>query len=117
MSSKTITLPPYRAETLLTASERITPDAHRSLLQLYNASPLQLVDTTNGPANFSIPFAKNNQNVEICFLKSSADGNLPTLVTQGNDKVNGLGSIAMPTAQYSRVRLRGDGVSNWYVVG
>lgn len=102
---------------MLTEKERITPDAHRSLLQLYNAHPLTKVDSSNGPANFPVPFARLNQNVEITYLKTSADGNVPTLVAQGNDKINGGTFLAMAPGQFSRVKLKSDGVSNWYVTG
>jgi len=117
MSSTTVNFPAYRAETMITDSHRITPEAHRHLLTLYNGQPLQKVDTSAGPANFVVPFAKLNQNVEITFLKVSADANVPTLTAQGSDKINGAAALPMGAAQFTKVKLKSDGVSNWYVTG
>jgi hypothetical protein len=119
MASKIIALPPYNAKTPLTDENgRLLVEAHQSLLTLYNSHPLETVDTSGGPANFPVPIARFNQNVEITFVKISADGNVPTLVPLNpTDKINGGASLAMGTAQFSKVKLKCDGVSNWYVVG
>lgn len=119
MATKTIVTPPYNAKTPLTSEKgQLLPEAHQSLLKLYNAQPLQTIDTTAGPANIPVPIAKFNQNVEITFLKISADANVPTLVPlSATDKINGGASLPMNAAQFSKVKLKSDGVSNWYVTG
>lgn len=126
MPQQLTNFPPYNAKTPLSKSGVITTEAHQSLLRLYNGHPLITVDTSGGSANFPVPIAKLNQNVELTFIKISADGNVPTLTGSANgngtDNINAPGSwgttaFAMGTAQGSKVRLKSDGVSNWYVVG
>lgn len=118
MASKPITLPPYRHETpVLGDNNRLTPDAHRSLLPLYNAHPLIPVSTAAGPQLVLVPFAKYNQGVEITYVKTSADANIATLAASGSDAINGAVFLPMGAAQFSRVKLKSDGVSNWYVTG
>lgn len=125
MSSTTINFPPLRGSAKIADEEgNLDPDAHIHLLAPFNGHPLQTVDTSGGNASFAVPLAKANQNKEITFVKISADVNTPTLVPNpnGNDKFNSVGawaaaSFVMGTAQGSKVRLRSDGVSNWYVVG
>lgn len=117
MASKPITIPPYRAETpLLGENSRITPDAHRSLLQLYGANPLITVSTAGGPTSIPLPLAKANQGVEITYIKISPDGSIATLTASGTDLINGGSTLAMGAAPYSRIKIKSDGVSNWYVV-
>lgn len=118
MASATVNYRPLPGVTPISDKEgRINPDAHLNLMGLYNGQPLQTVDTSGGPANFGVPLAKFNQNVEITYVKISSDANVPTLTVSGSDKINGAASKAMGTAQYSKMRLRSDGVSNWYIVG
>lgn len=118
MATATVNFPPLRAEfPLVHEDRRIDPDVHRAILVLYNGHPLQTVDTTSGPASFAVPLAKSNQNVEITFVKTSSDAHTPTLTASGSDKINGAASVNMGTGQYSKLRLKSDGVSNWYVVG
>jgi hypothetical protein len=122
MASAPIGIPPLRYETPLTQDDKITPDAHRSLLALYNANPLIKVSTSSGAANIQVPLAAKNQNVEITYLKTSADANVATFIPapvaagQTQDVIN-FGIPVTLAAQGSRVRLRSDGVSNWYVAG
>lgn len=121
----TYNLPPLRGTVKIADKEgNLSPEAHIALLVPFNGNPLQTVDTSGGSANFAVPLAKFNLNVEITFVKISADANTPTLVPNpnGTDKFNSVGAWAaatfvMGTAQGSKVRLRSDGVSNWYVVG
>jgi len=116
MSTSTVNFPPLRADGNFVGHENlIHPDAQRALLLLFNGHPLQTVSTSGGNANFDVPLAKYNQNVEITFVKTSADANIPTLVASGTDKINGAATKAMGTAQYSVLKLKSDGVSNWYV--
>ena len=116
MATRTINFPPLDGTAPFAAREgMVHPDAHLNLLRVYNGHPLQTVDTSGGPANFGVPLAKNNQNVEILYVKTSADANVPTLVASGSDKINGAASVAMGNAQFSKLRLKSDGVSNWYL--
>lgn len=118
MASKPITLPPYQHHTqVLGENNRLTPDAHRSLLLLYNAHPLIPISTAAGAQLVPVPLAKWNQGVEITYVKTSADANIATLAATGSDTINGAVSLAMGAAQFSRVKLKSDGVSNWYVTG
>lgn len=124
MAYKIINFPALRGDAPFTEKGMVHPDAHLSLLKLYNGHPLQTLDTSGGSANFAVPPAKTNQNVEITFVKTSADANVPTLVPYPGtaDLINapgawGASSYAMATAQGTKVKLKSDGVSNWYVTG
>ena len=122
MATVTINFPPLRADGPLTQGDNLHPDSHRTLLELFNGLPLITVSTTGGSANVGIPLAKFNQNVELVYVKISNDANVATLVTSGSDKINSVGawaagSLAMGAAQGSKVRIKSDGVVNWYVVG
>jgi len=118
VSTASINFPSLRVTTKVTSSDgSVTLDALKSLLQVYNGHPLQTVSTVNGAASFPVPLAGFNQNVEITFVKISADGNVPTLIASGTDKINGAASLLMAAAQYSKVKLKSDGRSNWYVTG
>ena len=119
MAYKITNFPALRGDAPFTEKGMVHPDAHVSLLRLYNGHPLQTLDTSAGSANFPVPPAKSNQNVEITYVKTSADANVPTLVPYPgtSDKINGATTLAMATAQYSKVKLKSDGVSNWYVTG
>lgn len=121
MPQSTINFRPYDAKTKLTNQHgNIETDAHRSLLSLYNGHPLIKIDTSTGTPSFAVPLAKMNQNVELTFIKVSSDANVPILTASGNDLLNAPGSWAstqlhMAAAQGSKLRLKSDGVSNWYV--
>ena len=117
MATAVVNFPALRADVPLMEHGHINPEAHKGILQLYNGHPLQTVDTSAGNANFGVPLAKYNQNVEITYVKSSSDVHTPTLVRSGADLINGAANKAMGTAQYSHLKLKSDGVSNWYVVG
>lgn len=113
----TIGIPPLQAHTPLTAGNQVTPDAHRSLLQLYNASPLIPVSSASGAQRITVPYAKSNQAQERTYIKTSNDANVITLAASGTDKINGAAALAMAAAQFSKVKIKSDGVENWYVVG
>jgi hypothetical protein len=118
MSSATINFLPPRAQAPFVSKEgTIDLQALQNFLALYNGAALQTVNTVSGPANFGVPLAAGNQNAERVYVKISADGNVPTLIASGSDKINGAASVNMGTAQYSKLRLKSDGVSNWYIVG
>jgi hypothetical protein len=125
VSSATINFPPLSGRTRLTQEHgELDLDAHLQLMKPFNGHPLMTVSTTGGSSNFPVPLAKLNQNVEITIVKTSADGNTPTLVPfpGSSDKFNSVGawaaaSYAMGTAQGSKVKIRSDGVTNWYIVG
>lgn len=115
MASSPIGIPPLRHETPLTPGNRITPEAHQSLLKLYNAQPLIKVSTANGPVNVPVPLAKLNQGVEFVYVKTSADANAFTLTPSGDDTINFGTPVVSGTAQGSMVKIKSDGDSNWYV--
>lgn len=76
---------------------------------------LALIDTSAGSFAENVPAAglntatgSSNQNQEIVYKKTSADGNTFTL----NGVADGAQTL---TAQYSKVRIKSDG-TNWYVV-
>lgn len=123
MSTTIVNFPPYQARTPLTnGSGQIEPDAHKSLLQVYNGHPLVKVDTSKGNKPVLVPLAKSNQNVEITYLKVSADANTPILQASGQDSLNAgvawaVKQLQLGAAQGSKLKLKSDGVSNWYQVG
>jgi inosine-uridine nucleoside N-ribohydrolase len=120
MSSAIINFPPPRAQAPFVHKDgSIDLNALQNFLALYNGAQLETVSTAGGNANFSVPASNAvNQNKEIVYVKISADGNTPTLVPiVATDKINGGASVAMGTAQYSKLRLKADGAGNWYVVG
>jgi hypothetical protein len=124
MAGSPINFPPIRGQARIADPKTgvIDKDAHRDLLDLFDGFPLITVSTAGGPATIPIPLAKFNQNVEIVYVKTSNDANLPTLATSGSDLINSVGAwaattFAMGTARGSKVRIKSDGVSNWYVVG
>jgi len=52
---------------------------------------------------------------EFVFINTSANTSTPTITPAGSDKINGASSYAMSTAQYAKITVTSDGVSNWYV--
>ena len=85
------------------------------LFSLQNLLPLRVVDTTNGnyaetppPAGLNATTGQSNQNMEITYVKSSADGNTFTL--------NGVeGGPYTLVGQYSHLTIKSDG-TNWWTV-
>ena len=116
MASTPISLPPYRAETRLTSGDRITPDAHRSILPLYNGSLLIPISTASGALQITVPPAKSNQGQRRTYKKTSTDASIATLVPSGTDKIEFASALALGAAQGSKVTIQSDGVINWYVV-
>jgi hypothetical protein len=88
----------------------------RYFLTLQNLLPLRVVDTSGGgyaetppPAGLNSSTGQSNQNMEIVYVKSSADANVFTL--------NGVqGSPYTLSAQYQFLRIKSDG-TNWWRVG
>jgi hypothetical protein len=115
MASSVVNFPPLGSSTAVVEGGKISPEAHRALLRLYNGHPLVPISTLKGSANVRVPLAAQNQNVEYTFVKTSDDANVGTLVAQGKDLINGQPQLAMNAAQFTVVKLKSDGVSNWYV--
>lgn len=83
---------------------------------LQNQLPLVVIDTSGGsivatppPAGLNSTTGQSNQNMEITYKKSSADGNSFTL----NGVVDGPQVIS---AQYAHFRIKSDG-SSWWLIG
>lgn len=84
-------------------------------LGVQNHHPLKVIDTSAGSYTEAAPSpgvdaaGQTNQNVEITYKKSSADGNTFTLtgVADGPQTL---------TAQYSHFKIKSDG-TDWWVVG
>jgi hypothetical protein len=117
VASNPIGIPPLRYETPLTAADKVTPDAHRSLLQLYNANQLIKVSTAAGPQKVAVPYSAKNQGVEITYVKTSNDAHTFTLVGSGDDEINFGTPVVSGANQGAKVKIRADGVSSWYVTG
>jgi len=86
------------------------------LFTLQNLLPLRVVDTSGGsyaetppPAGLSSATGQSNQNMEITYVKSSADGNVFTL-----DGVEG-GPYTL-VGQFGFLKIKSDG-TNWWKVG
>lgn len=86
------------------------------LLSVQNLLPLRVVDTSAGgyaetppPAGLNTSTGQSNQNMEITYVKSSADANVFTL-----HGVEG-GDLTL-AAQYSFLKIKSDG-TNWWKVG
>lgn len=89
------------------------------LFTLQNLLPLNLVDTTAGnvvitlpPAGLNASTGQSNQNQEITYRKTSADGNTVTI----NGSADGAQILTSNTGASSRVRFKSDGTA-WWVVG
>jgi hypothetical protein len=83
------------------------------LFSVQNLHPLITVDTTEGnvvqavpPAGLNSSTGQSNQNMEITYVKSSADGNTVSITG-----VEG-GTITL-TAQYQSQKIKSDG-TNWW---
>lgn len=111
MSTKQTQLfPPPLRESKLSLPEQ------KYLATLQYLLPLRLVDTSGGPYAEALPAAglnqttgQSNQNQELIYKKTSADGNVFTLT----------GAAEGPqtlTTQYAMIRLKSDG-TNWWVSG
>jgi hypothetical protein len=79
---------------------------------LQNLLPLVVVDTSANDITEAVPFAGNdasgqsNQNMEITYVKRSADANTFTLTgVEGGDIVI--------SAQYATFKIKSDGTSWW----
>jgi len=83
------------------------------LFSVQNLLPLVTVDTTAGaevidapPAGLSTATGQSNQNMEITYIKSSADGNTVT--------INGVeGGPIVLNAQFQSAKIKSDGSSWW----
>lgn len=107
--------PPIRAK-VIDENGRLTTSFRQYLFTLQNLLPLVQVDTTSGnlsegppPAGLNSTTGQSNQNMEITFIKISADGHSFTLT--GIE----LGSIVL-TAQGDKCKIKSDG-TNWWRSG
>lgn len=89
------------------------------LFTLQNLLPLVTLDTTGGNVAIALPAAglnsttgQSNQNMEIIYRKTSADGNTVTI----SGSPDGAQVLTSNTGAASRVRFKSDGTS-WWVVG
>jgi hypothetical protein len=88
----------------------------RYLFTLQRLSPLYEVDTTSGPYSEAVPPAglsstatgASNQNMEITYVKTSADANVFTLTGVQ------LGALTL-TAQGDHFKIKSDGTNWWRV--
>lgn len=93
----------------------LSDPVQKYLFTLQNRLLLKIVDTSAGgysealpPAGLNSATGQSNQNQEIVYKKSSADGN----TFQVTGAVEGTQSL---TTQYSKVRFKSDG-TNWWIV-
>lgn len=96
-------------------AQQISDALLKWLISVQMQLPLREVDTTAAPYAEAAPPAglnsttgQSNQNQEIIYVKTSADGNVFTL--------NGVqGGPYTLVAQYQRIRIKSDGTSWWRV--
>ena len=108
--TKTILFPPSFIE-----SEMPIP-LQRWLQSVQNLLPLNVCDTTSGPITVALPPAgvnpalfttgASNQNQEITFVKSSADGNGVTIT-------GAQGGPHFLSSQYDALKFKSDGTDWW----
>lgn len=114
-TTSTSLFPPPLRDTILDAVGRVARPFQAWLFALQNRQQLKLVDTSTGSYSEALPSAglnpatgQSNQDQELVYKKTSADGNTFTLT----GAVDGAQTL---TAQFAKVRLRSNGTS-WYVV-
>jgi hypothetical protein len=107
--------PPVRTNAV-DGGGNLAPPLRQWLFSVQNLHPLITADTSAGnvvqavpPAGLNSSTGQSNQNMEITYVKSSADGN--SLTVTG---VEG-GNIVLST-QYARAKVKSDG-TNWYRTG
>lgn len=114
-TTQTTLFPPPLRDVIASIAGRLSQSFQQWFLSVQSLHPLRLVDTTAGPYSEAVPPAglnsttgQSNQNQEIVYKKTSADGNTFTLtgVADGSQTL---------TAQYSKVRIKSDG-TQWWVV-
>ena len=113
-------VPPTRAKAI-DRDGFLSKSFQQYLFTLQYLLPLILVDTSTGPIAANPPApgeqsttGQSNQNQELIYKKISADGNAFTLTGTATAPLPE-GPVVL-TAQYSKVRIKSDGV-NWWVVG
>ena len=112
-TTQTQLFPPPSRAAAVDAKGFIAISFRQWLFTLQYLLPLRLADTSGGPYSEALPPAglnsttgQSNQNAEIVYIKSSADGNTFTLT----------GAIDGPhtlTTQYQALRFKSDG-TNWW---
>lgn len=116
MASQTVLFPPPNQSQAVDDKGYFTPTQQQWQFTLQNLLPLVTVDTTAGnvviaapPAGLNSTTGQSNQNQEITYVKSSADGNTVT--------VNGVeGGPYVLAAQYDFLKIKADG-TNWWKTG
>lgn len=111
MSVTTTTLPPISARVLQAAQQFLY-----WLFSVQSHQPLVEVDTSLGPVSVALPPAglsstatgQSNQNQELIYVKTSADGNALTVTGALNGSQN-------TAVQYGVLRFKSNGTS-WYKV-
>lgn len=72
-------------------------------------------DTTAGAFTVYLPYAANNKNRNLCFVKTDSNAVAVTLDGQGADLINGATTEARMDAQHDTITVASDG-SNYYIV-
>lgn len=113
MASQTVLFPPPNQSKAVDDNGFFTKTQQLWQFTLQNQLPLVTVDTTSGPVVIGVPPAglnsttgQSNQNMEITYVKSSADADTVT--------VNGVeGGPYVLAAQYDFLKIKSDGTSWW----
>lgn len=113
--AQTQLFPPPAQSPAVDDSKRLAPPLRQWLFTVQNLLPLVTVHTSGGPESIALPPAglnsttgQSNQNQEIIYLKTSADGNAVTITGAET------GDVTL-NAQLDCVRFKSDGTS-WYQV-
>lgn len=113
MASQTQLFPPPNQSRAVDDKGYSTKTLQLWFFTLQNLLPLVTVDTTTGnvaiaapPAGLNSTTGQSNQNMEITYVKSSADGNTVTITgVEGGPYVL--------AAQYDSIKIKSDGTSWW----
>lgn len=113
MASQTQLFPPPNQSKAVDEKGYFTNTQQQWQFTLQNLLPLVTVDTTTGNVVIDPPApglnsttGQSNQNMEITYVKSSADGNTVT--------VNGVeGGPYVLAARYDFLKIKSDGTSWW----
>jgi hypothetical protein len=72
-------------------------------------------NATGGAFTTTLPAAASFPGQVFGLMKTDASGNACTLGKTGGDVIDGAATVAL-SAQYGRVYVTNDGVSNWWVI-
>ena len=115
-TSQTVLFPPPTRTNAVDDKGYLAIPLRQWLFTLQMLLPLVVIDTSGGnivqaapPAGLNSTTGQSNQNMEITYVKSSADGNSFTLTgVQG-------GNVVIST-QYAHFKIKSDG-TNWWKTG